>query len=1524
MRYLFTFLIVLCFGLNIYSQSSECEFANPFCTDSIYTFPASTNAPNAETGPDYDCLGSEPNPAWYYMQISEPGDLIIDMYSTPLVDIDFIVWGPYSGLNGVCDSLTGQFVEDCSYSPASTETADIIGAQVGEFYIFLITNYSNQECVISFEQTSGDGSTDCSIIECYVEASNDVEICAGDDIQISAVGSDTYQWLPVDGLDDPTSDTPIASPSQTTTYVVTGFTVQNDGSICEDSDTLTIFVAPRPLAGDDDTLILCNTNQAFDINNLLSDNVSVGVWQNSNNDILAGSIFDPAQESSDVLQYVVETTSPVCESDTSFFDITVNNQNSAGQSETIIICSGTPAFNMTDSLLQNPTYNGIWSMQGVTVSTIFDINYMSAGIYNYEVESQAPCLNSSSTLTIFDDSYNINTIVNPVSCQGYEDGQIIVTADNGTVTPITYSIDNGQNYSESGLFPSLSYGQYVVAVKDGNGCVVIEEVDVASAAPAMEIVTSSTPVLCNGDNSGVVSVELIDGGLPSSSGYSLNWFKSGTNTLVSNDSSFNAAAGGYYLVVQDANGCQSTEEVSVNEPAEISYTVDVNHITCFGDTDGSIDVVVTGGGVAPYSFNWTNLVNQTSSSLQNLSAGVYSLEITDANGCVTTIDVPVTAPAVALSSSASATSISCFGASTGSASVEVVGGTMPYNYLWSDGHVNAVAGELSSGTYTVTITDDRSCVITDTVEILENSEIVTTIIADDVSCFGGSDGSASATTSGGVAPYNYTWSNQINLNLISNLSFGDYLLITEDASGCVVSDTFFIDQPDPLMIDIDVNDISCFGQNDGSLISNVSGGSAPYSYQWYLPNGTELSQNTLISNLSAQNGLFKLVVVDNNNCDATIFSKLNEPAALEIELSSITPAYCENIPTAEVSVVAMGGFLNAEQDYSYDWSTSDSGSILSDVIAGNYTVTATDDNGCQETFSIDIPLDPSFVFDYITQVPLNCFDDNSGKAEVKISGGFSPFTYNWNWSSGSSSEENSSNEFTITSLPSGVVSVVVSDVNGCTITTQTDVEEPSELLYYVSKLSDQSCYGDSSSCDGEFVLLASGGTSDYTFTVSDVTSSSSFELPATVDSVYLSSLCSGFYEVELTDSHGCVGTSLGNSSVQPIEVNPGFQVTSTINSSYLNNIVCYGDTLASLTVENPNSSFIYNWYVDNHYIASGVSAMLPGGSVDLEATYLTCSSMSNNTIFVSQPSAVSSNADVVSTSCFGVSDGSINLSLSGGSPSYDISWSTDDTTSFISDLSSGFYSLTVTDAVDCAFTFDFEITSPSALEVESSVTDASCFGGADGTVELSVSGGVFPYDIDFDGEDPSFLSSGNYTATVTDDNNCVESIDYSIDSPSELSANFSVSSIPFVGSANGGVAPYNYDWLYFGNSQQSGSSTNFTPNKPGTYSLVVTDANGCESRLDLDYTVSSVSEYSDLSYVIYPNPTSGRFTVEVNGSSDSDHELKLIDTRGRVVLSRQFKKQIEINEKLAKGVYVLLLKNDHNFIHKKIIIESKN
>ena len=1192
--------------------------------------------------------------------------------------------------------------------------------------------------------------------------------------------------------------------------------------------------------------------------------------------------------------------------------------------EEILVCGGNP---VAVSAFGAETY--VWSPDfGISSSTGANIDIFSLSSLNYNLEGTDTngCVSSITVPVTAADAFDLEIGQTNVSCQGFQNGSISIFEQSGGITPITYSIDGGENYSTNNIFTDLIYGSYPVAVQNGIGCVMRDTIVIESAAPAMEIFTSSSDVLCNGDNSGVVSVDMITGGLPSSSGYSLNWFKSGTNTLVSNDSSFNAAAGGYYLVVQDANGCQSTEEVSVNEPAEISYTVDVNHITCFGDTDGSIDVVVTGGGVAPYSFNWTNLVNQTSSSLQNLSAGVYSLEITDANGCVTTIDVPVTAPAVALSSSASATSISCFGASTGSASVEVVGGTMPYNYLWSDGHVNAVAGELSSGTYTVTITDDRSCVITDTVEILENSEIVTTIIADDVSCFGGSDGSASATTVGGTSPLSYTWSTGSNNDSISNLSFGDYWLVTEDFSGCVVIDTIYVGESEKILIDVDVTNVLCNGESNGVLEVSVEGGTPAFSYEWYDTENELMSNNYMVTNLPASELLYKVVVYDAEECVDSVYARIREPEVLVLDSSSAIPAYCENIPTAELSVVASGGYLDRFSSYTFEWSTSDTGSILSNVNAGDYTVIVTDDNGCQDTLSLHIPLFETFDSE-ISSVPLNCYDVHTGTATVKVFGGFGPFNFNWNWSTGNSITENfvgsqDTTDFTIGSLPSGVVSVVVSDVNGCTITTQTDVEEPSELLYYVSKLSDQSCYGDSSSCDGEFVFLASGGSSDYTFTVSDVTSSSSFELPATVDSVYLSSLCSGFYEVELTDSHGCVGTSLGNSSVQPIEVNPGFQVTSTINSSYLNNIVCYGDTLASLTVENPNSSFIYNWYVDNHYIASGVSAMLPGGSVDLEATYLTCSSMSNNTIFVSQPSAVSSNADVVSTSCFGVSDGSINLSLSGGSPSYDISWSTDDTTSFISDLSSGFYSLTVTDAVDCAFTFDFEITSPSALEVESSVTDASCFGGADGTVELSVSGGVFPYDIDFDGEDPSFLSSGNYTATVTDDNNCVESIDYSIDSPSELSANFSVSSIPFVGSANGGVAPYNYDWLYFGNSQQSGSSTNFTPNKPGTYSLVVTDANGCESRLDLDYTVSSVSEYSDLSYVIYPNPTSGRFTVEVNGSSDSDHELKLIDTRGRVVLSRQFKKQIEINEKLNSGIYLLKITNQDSVFKQKIFINE--
>ncbi|MBR0274082.1 MAG: DUF2436 domain-containing protein [Bacteroidaceae bacterium] len=155
---------------DLYIQSREnnmCEFADPFCTDNgMYEFPAGVNAGSGETGPDYDCLYTQPNPAWYYMRIGDPGSMDIHMFSTPEVDIDFCCWGPFDDPTTPCpNGLTEDKVVSCSYSTSWTEHCMIPAtAQTGEYYILVITNYSNQPCNINFSMVAGSGSTDCGIL----------------------------------------------------------------------------------------------------------------------------------------------------------------------------------------------------------------------------------------------------------------------------------------------------------------------------------------------------------------------------------------------------------------------------------------------------------------------------------------------------------------------------------------------------------------------------------------------------------------------------------------------------------------------------------------------------------------------------------------------------------------------------------------------------------------------------------------------------------------------------------------------------------------------------------------------------------------------------------------------------------------------------------------------------------------------------------------------------------------------------------------------------------------------------------------------------------------------------------------------------------------------------------------------------------------------------------------------------------------------------------------------------------------
>ena len=228
-------------NLRTMAQNNLCSSSDPFCTDNgLYEFPAGVNAGTGEPGPYYSCLGTQPNPAWYYMRILDPGDMDIYMYSTPQVDIDFCCWGPYADPFEPCPTgLTRNKVVDCSYSTHWEETCEIRNAQTGDYYILLITNYSNRPCNIHFSKVDGDATTDCTILPPLV--SYDMPACEGHDLHLYAHGTsgDTFHWFFEGGSWTSDEQNPVRTEATTDMSGTYGCVITRDG---QQSDTAYIEV----------------------------------------------------------------------------------------------------------------------------------------------------------------------------------------------------------------------------------------------------------------------------------------------------------------------------------------------------------------------------------------------------------------------------------------------------------------------------------------------------------------------------------------------------------------------------------------------------------------------------------------------------------------------------------------------------------------------------------------------------------------------------------------------------------------------------------------------------------------------------------------------------------------------------------------------------------------------------------------------------------------------------------------------------------------------------------------------------------------------------------------------------------------------------------------------------------------------------------------------------------------------------------------------------------------------------------
>ena len=800
--------------------------------------------------------------------------------------------------------------------------------------------------------------------------------------------------------------------------------------------------------------------------------------------------------------------------------------------------------------------------------------------------------------------------------------------------------------------------------------------------------------------------------------------------------------------------------------------------TC-GANNGTAVVIVT-GGTGPYTYAWSN--GATTSSISNLAAGTYTIVVTDKNGCTATSTTTVAA-STNIVVNVSSTNAAC-GVNNGTATASVSGGTAPYIYAWSNGATTASISGLGAGTYTVVVTDSRGCSMTKSVTVTSTSGISVSISSTNLKCNGDNNGSATANVTGGTAPITYLWNTGATTSSISNLVAGVYSVTATDRNGCSASASVTITQPTRLVLSINSTPTSC-GGNNGTVTVSASGGTAPYSYAW--SNGATTAS---VSNLAAGN--YSVVVTDANGCKATATVSVAASANLNVSITGVNAACDGNNGSATITVTGGTG------PFTYLWSNGMTTSSLVNLGAGTFSVTVTDRNGCRGTASVTITSSPSFSIALSASNP-RCNSANSGSITATVViGGTAPFTYLWS---------NGAITATINNLAVGTYSVTVTDKNGCRATGSTTLTQPAAVILTTSTTA-TSCGG----INGTATVTATGGTAPYTFRWSTGATTAS-----------ISNLAAGSFTVTVMDSNGCTATAT---------VTVAASTSLSVSITGVNAACGANNGSATATVNGGTAPFTYLW--STGATTASISG-LGAGTYSVSVTDKNgCTGSASVTITASPGITVTiAKTNVL---CNGESNGTATATVGGGTAPFTYLWSNGATTATISNLVAGIYSVTVTDKNGCTATGQVIIAQPAKLTLSLTSTPATCL--STGSATVTVTGGTTPYTYLWsNGATTATISNiagGTYTVTVTDANGCkaTGSVTVAANTSPNLACSVTITRLISAINANdgelkvtatGGAAPYTYLW----SNGKTTSVISFL--SPGTYSVTVTDNNGCKT-----------------------------------------------------------------------------------------------
>jgi gliding motility-associated-like protein len=580
-------------------------------------------------------------------------------------------------------------------------------------------------------------------------------------------------------------------------------------------------------------------------------------------------------------------------------------------------------------------YNYVWSNGEITNN----LSGLTAGEYTVTVTDANGCVIIESFVLIEPEELQIEILKQDVNCSDGNSGSLQAIVSGG-ITPYSYVWGNGETESQ---IQDLFAGTYNLTVTDFNGCTLTEAYEVLEPSEPLVVSPSIVDVLCNGDASGSISLEITGGTQP----YVCNWYNSENIWLNETSGELtDLIAEDYSVNVTDANGCSEFLEINISEPDAFEYTAYLTHALCYGESTGAIELDLS-GATPPYTYEWSN--GETSEDLEEIAAGLYTLTITDANGCVYELQEEITKPDEPLVSEIVVQDVFCYGEKTGAISVETQGGTSPYTYLWNNGSIESSQNNIEAGIYTVTVTDGNGCQHYTGGEVNQTeAPLSLESVVVNAACFGSSNGQVELSINGGTLPYRIVWDDyeyliNNNLHSLSNLESGEYQVSVLDFNNCYINGEFVIDQPLEVSISFETGIVSCFGGEDGFANSSISGGTSPYAYQW--SNGQ--TEENLI-NVSA--GEYVLSIVDIQDCQYS--AKVDIESMSEIEIAyEIKNKTCFDVDDASIKVFVSGG----TEEYVYLWSNGAVSKDINDLAAGNYSLIVTDGNYCEQFVDVFIP-----------------------------------------------------------------------------------------------------------------------------------------------------------------------------------------------------------------------------------------------------------------------------------------------------------------------------------------------------------------------------------------------------------------------------------------------------------------------------------------------------------------------------------------------------------------------------------------